>query len=416
MHLSKAVFYVSSIAAYVAAEATKAQTAMLYVSSYDGNISTINVAPSQGHLQLNVTSINNGCAPDPSWLLLHKGILFCGDEGFPTPNSSILASFNTTPSGKLQQLSNVTTLNGNVNSAIFGNGTMIALAEYGACVISVIDIQNPSALKVTQSIKFNLTTLGPNRQQSVSRPHQVVFDPTQMFMLSPDLGGDMVRVFHADPTTHHLDEQSPLKVPAGSGPRHAVFYTSKTCGFKRTYLYLVTELSNMLYGYEVMYNGNMTLSFNKVYESGTFGFLPIPNTAFPSEILISPNNQHLLVSSRNDTHFGNSTNPDPKNSTAIVSDSLLTYYIDACTGVLDLIQVYPAGGSYPRSMELNREGNLLAVALQLSSRVVVFKRDCESGIIEEIAGSVAVDGVLTNVVWDEPAMGNSTYDRRGLLA
>ena len=53
-------------------------------------------------------------------------------------------------------------------------------------------------------------------------------------------------------------------------------------------------------------------------------------------------------------------------------------------------------------MSLNRKGDLLAVALQQSSRVVMFRRNVTSGNITEIAGSVAVNGELTDVVWDEP--------------
>lgn len=51
-------------------------------------------------------------------------------------------------------------------------------------------------------------------------------------------------------------------------------------------------------------------------------------------------------------------------------------------------------------MSLNAGGDLLAVALQQSSRVVVFRRDVKSGNITEIAGSVAVSGELTDVIWD----------------
>ena len=58
-------------------------------------------------------------------------------------------------------------------------------------------------------------------------------------------------------------------------------------------------------------------------------------------------------------------------------------------------------------MSLNRKGDLLAVALQLSSRVVVFRRDHESGLIKGVAGSVSVSGQLTDVVWDEPGDKNS---------
>jgi hypothetical protein len=110
--------------------------AKLYVSSYDGNITSINVVipkdhspASQSSLKAYPIAINNGCAPSPSWLRLHSNILFCGEEGNPTPNISIFASFQTTFDGTLDLLSKVTTPNGNVNSAIFGNGTAIALAE-----------------------------------------------------------------------------------------------------------------------------------------------------------------------------------------------------------------------------------------------------------------------------------------------
>jgi 6-phosphogluconolactonase (cycloisomerase 2 family) len=108
-----------------------------------------------------------------------------------------------------------------------------------------------------------------------------------MLMLSPDLGAGLVRVFHANPINNHLTEQQPIKVAPGSGPRHARLYTSEECGVKKTYLYLVTEISSKLLGYEVFYNQNMTLSFNKIYESGAFGFILTPVNAAASEILIT---------------------------------------------------------------------------------------------------------------------------------
>jgi 6-phosphogluconolactonase (cycloisomerase 2 family) len=108
-----------------------------------------------------------------------------------------------------------------------------------------------------------------------------------MFMLCPDLGADFVRVFRVDPTNNHFTELGPIKVAPGSGPRHATFYQSESCGVKKTYLYLVTEISNMLLGYEVIYNNNMTLGFNKIYESGTFGFFPTPVIAAASEIIVT---------------------------------------------------------------------------------------------------------------------------------
>lgn len=102
-----------------------------------------------------------------------------------------------------------------------------------------------------------------------------------------------------DPTNNHFSEQAPIKVAPGSGPRHAIFYQSESCGVKKTYLYLVTEISNMLLGYEVTYNNNMTLSFNKIYESGTFGFFPTPVIAAASEIILTVSTSSISNSTWN---------------------------------------------------------------------------------------------------------------------
>ncbi|TVY14708.1 putative 6-phosphogluconolactonase [Lachnellula arida] len=399
MLISKSILYAMSIAT---CRATK-----LYVSSYDGNITTINVTErhafgiqNQNKLDLNPIARNIGCAPSPSWLHLFNDTLFCADEGNTTPNKSILVSFKTFPDGSLLPLANVTTPNGNVNFVIYGTETApaIALAEYGSSTITTISIKDPTAYTILQTLKLNQTAPGPNPQQSVPRPHQVLIDSSDSFILSPDLGADVIRIFSSD-SYAHLTEQKSISVPPGSGPRHAAFYTSEDCDGQTRYLYLVTEISNMLLGYEVVYN-NPTLSFNKVYESGTFGSVATPLNAAASEILLTPDNKFLIVSSRNDTHFLNSTNPDPANNTLIASDTLITYSINPCNGSLTLTQMYPAGGSFPRSMSLNGGGDLLAVALQQSSRVVIFRRDLKSGNITEIAGSVAVSGELTDVIWD----------------
>jgi hypothetical protein len=108
----------------------------LYISSDDGNITTINVTESkscgiynQSRLALQPIAFSKGCAPSPSWLQLHSNTLFCGGEGNPTPNISVLAPFRTTTNETLLPLSKITTLNGNVNTAIYGNGTAMALTD-----------------------------------------------------------------------------------------------------------------------------------------------------------------------------------------------------------------------------------------------------------------------------------------------
>ena len=113
------------------------------------------------------------------------------------------------------------------------------------------------------------------------------------YVLVPDLGADLVRVFSWNPTTLKLKALNPLKAAPGSGPRHAAFWNpySVACEGCTTYFYLVAELASTVTGYAVEYlpNGG-GLSFSEVYKSTTYGLLNLPEGNAPAEI-------HVTVSS-----------------------------------------------------------------------------------------------------------------------
>lgn len=99
---------------------------LLYVSSYAGNVTTLNLTLStHDHAtegaSLQVVATNDGCAPNPSWLTLDypNGTLYCLDEGLKTVNGT-LSSFKTNGDGSLVQLDKVDTINGPVSGALYG--------------------------------------------------------------------------------------------------------------------------------------------------------------------------------------------------------------------------------------------------------------------------------------------------------
>lgn len=115
-----------------------------------------------------------------------------------------------------------------------------------------------------------------------------------------------------------------------------------------------------------------------------------------------------MLSSRNDATF-NVTNPVPQNSTLLSSDSLVTFEILDEGPQLKKIQQFSAGGSWPRHFSLNQKGDLVAIALQKSHKIVLVKRNVETGLMEGIIAEMDVDGELTSVVWDEAVLkGNGT--------
>lgn len=73
--------------------------------------------------------------------------------------------------------------------------------------INTFDISNPSAIAASKTDVFpNPTEKSSYTQQAQSRPHEAVLDPTGDFLLFPDLGSDLLRVFKVDKKTLSLTE------------------------------------------------------------------------------------------------------------------------------------------------------------------------------------------------------------------
>lgn len=106
-------------------------TANLFVSSYIGTISTLQLSKSSnGSYSLNTLSVNNVTKDHPSWL--HKdpnnGVLYCLNEGLNLNNGSI-SSFTIGDNGVLSLLGNGLTISGPVSSVLFNQGRTLAAAH-----------------------------------------------------------------------------------------------------------------------------------------------------------------------------------------------------------------------------------------------------------------------------------------------
>jgi len=139
-------------------------------------------------------------------------------------------------------------------------------------------------LEALQTFIFNLTTPGPNPdRQEAPHPHEVILDPTGTFIVVPDLGADLLRIFSIDPKTSLLTESIPFHVPAGSGPRHGTFLKTES---GKMFFFLISELANTIASYEVEYYGH-GLNFTNVFSSGIYGNRTIPDGAAAAEAILS---------------------------------------------------------------------------------------------------------------------------------
>jgi 6-phosphogluconolactonase (cycloisomerase 2 family) len=117
-------------------------------------------------------------------------------------------------------------------------------------------------MKPFQTFQFTLAKPGADPvYETAPHPHEALLDPSGNFILIPDLGADLIRLYHINSCTKLLEPLEPFQVPIGSGPRHAAFLVAKS----GTYFYVVSQLTNILTAYVVKYNRNETLSFMSLF-------------------------------------------------------------------------------------------------------------------------------------------------------
>ncbi|KAL8942138.1 MAG: hypothetical protein Q9216_001823 [Gyalolechia sp. 2 TL-2023] len=417
------IFALSALALLGAAPVPVSST-RLYVSSYAGTITTFDLSKvGNASYQLAPLDTSTGCSPNASWLQIdvkHRN-LFCLDEGFAVGNGTLTSfKIKDDKNGSLSTVNHTVIPNAPVNSAIFNgpNGSQLLAVAHYAWALTTWKV-NPATASYSPLQSFNFTQPKPGPKadrQAAPHPHQVLVDPTNKYLVIPDLGSDLIRIFYIDPQTLQVSPRPSINVTAGSGPRHGVFYSpGRRAGINRGAIdfYLVSELSSTLAGYKVFYhpnNGGMGLT---PFADPVHTWGPSNDTIFsgnaPAEIILAPGaiaNQgvQLLVSNRNATFFKDIKNPDPKNATHIDSDTIASFTIPKSGRKFapKFGGLVPAGGSFPRHFSINREGSLLAVGLQNSGRLVVLERCAKTGVIGEVVADFEGLGQVSNIVWDEP--------------
>jgi 6-phosphogluconolactonase (cycloisomerase 2 family) len=238
---------------------------------------------------------------------------------------------------------------------------------------------------------------GPNKaRQDKPHPHSVITDPTGKYLLSPDLGADLVRIFSIDATSGKLTGCGTGTAGPGDGPRHGTWWAPKAGSTDGQMLYTVNELSNSVSAWKVAYGSGGCLTLTKTQTLSTYAAgKSAPAGSKAAEVHVSGN--FLYAVNRNDKSFG------------AKEDSIVTYSIDAATGAIAFVEATNAHAWYPRTFAINKAGTLVAVGGQTSSNVAIIARTPATGKLGDLVANLAVatpgtdggeDG-LSAVIWDE---------------
>lgn len=241
---------------------------------------------------------------------------------------------------------------------------------------------------------------GPNSsRQNAPHPHAIFKDPTGKFLLVPDLGADLIRIFSVDSSSGKLTSCPAAQTSAGDGPRHGTWWAPTAGSTNGQMLYTINELSNSVSAWTVKYSTNDCLSLSRVQTLSAFAPGKTPSAGKQpikaAEVQVAGN--FLYASIRNDQTFGSQ------------QDSLATYSINASTGAISFVESTKANAWYPRTFSINKAGTLVAVGGQTSANVAVVARDPSTGKLGNLLASIPVgskgtdggeDG-LSAVVWAE---------------
>lgn len=144
--------------------------------------------------------------------------------------------------------------------------------QSGGSSVTTYAILASGGLEPLQSFTFVLSAPGTDlSRQDSPHPHEALVDPTDSFVVVPDLGADLVRMFSIDPSTNLLKESTSFATPPGSGPRHGAFLDSGD----DTYFFLISELACTIASYKVTY-GTGSMSLEEISIHGVYGDAPTP--------------------------------------------------------------------------------------------------------------------------------------------
>ncbi|KAL2063765.1 hypothetical protein VTL71DRAFT_5570 [Oculimacula yallundae] len=362
--------------------------ANIFAAHYSGTINSLTLTSSSSgtySLALNNSLTIGG---QPSWMTWDSAsrTLYMPDEtGFGTcSNFAVSAGTN----GRFTLLGKASGVPlGGVANVVYGNG-YLATAHYQTSTISTMKLPITSSSTSLQTLKYTMNGKGPiPSRQDAPHPHHVFPDPTGAFLLAPDLGADLIRIYKIDSASGKLTDCPSYVAPGGSGPRHGVFWGKNV-------LYVGNELSNTVHALAVAYpsSGCLTLTRSQSLTSMP-GNKTAPSGTKIGEVHVKDN--FLYVSNRRDLSF----NPN---------DSIATFSLSN-TGVMTFVDVISSGGTYPRTFSINKAGDLMVIGDQTTANVVVVKRDPTTGKLGPQLATLRIgstgrpenDDGLSSVLWDE---------------
>jgi 6-phosphogluconolactonase len=285
---------------------------------------------------------------NPSFLAFDssRAFLYAADE----TSSNVLAFSIDKTTGKLTSIGKVSSLGqGPAHVALDRKDGFVMVANYGGGTIAVYPRGTSGALAdASATYSFGAT----------AHSHEILTDPSNAFVVVPNLGLNGVGVFRRD-----AGALSYLGLtPAGTGARHIAFDPGGT------HAWVIDETASTITAFGFDAQSGALSQIQQL--SSLYGTNPTSNTG--AEIAVTGDGKHVLASNRGD-------------------DSIVVFDV-AQDGKLTAKARVPTGGKTPRHFSIDDSGRFLFAGNQTSGTIVTMKMDAQSGVPSPVGSPVSVTG------------------------
>jgi 6-phosphogluconolactonase len=309
---------------------------------------------------------NTDSAANPSFIAIapdKKHLYAVSETGGKTPSKVSSYAFDKT-TGKLSLINQQPAGgDGPCHVAVSKNNKWVTVANYSGGSLAVFSVNNDGSLNpYSQLIQHEGSSVNKQRQDK-PHVHQTVFSPAQDYLFAPDLGTDKVVAYQFNSASSK--PLSPASTPfvkanPGNGPRHITFHPNGK------FAYVIEEMSGTVGAYSYS-NGRLTSLQNVATHPDDFKGQP-----GSAEVDLSPDGKFLYASNRGQ-----------ENNIAIFS-------VNPANGKLQLKGYQSTLGKAPRHFIIDPSGNYLLAANQDSDNIVIFKRNKQTGMLQETGEQIKV--------------------------
>jgi 6-phosphogluconolactonase len=266
-----------------------------------------------------------------------------------------VSSFAIEADGQLRLLNEVSSKGqGPAHVQIDRTGQWVSTANFGSGSVAVYKIQSDG--KLSEAVdSAQHAGKGPHAtRQAGPHAHSTYFSADNKWMYAADLGIDEVKVYGFDAKTGKLTAGTPLKTPAGAGPRHLAL------GKKR--VYVLNEIASSVSVFE---KGKLLETVNALPEGFT-------GSSSSAEVVIDKAEKFLYASNRG-------------------ANTIAVFRIEA-KGLKKVGDVKV--GAVPRGFVLSPDGRFLIAGAQDENTIQVYRVDAKTGLLTAVGDAVKANGPI----------------------